>query len=247
DAVWGVTYSPDGITIATASIDSTVKLWDFNFENLMMEGCDWLENYFLNQSPELLIELEICQNTSLTKKIAPRLVARGKERAREGHSREAIDLLKQALEWDSSLDFSPHQTAQASALVAEGVMLAQAGDISPAVEKFTKANQLDKGSISATDWDHLCWNGGIHNQASEVLFACEKAVALAPKNVIIIDSRGLAYALTGKTKEAIADFKIFVNSTIPSEEGRAQRQRWITALEKGENPMTPRELESLRE
>ncbi|MCG8368194.1 MAG: hypothetical protein MJA27_33290, partial [Pseudanabaenales cyanobacterium] len=83
-----------------------------------------------------------------------------------------------------------------------------------------------------------------YNQAEKVIFACEKAIALNPQNGDIIDSRGLARALTGDTQGAIADFKVFVAWT-SEEDSKAQRQAWIEALEQGENPFTPEVLESL--
>lgn len=66
-----------------------------------------------------------------------------------------------------------------------------------------------------------------------MLNACEKAVALAPKDGSIQDSRGLAKALTGEAQAAIEDFRVFIewadkngySDRIP------QRQRWIAALE----------------
>ena len=53
----------------------------------------------------------------------------------------------------------------------------------------------------------------------------------------IIDSRGLARALTGDIEGAIADFQVYVNWT-SNEERKAQRQEWIKAFQAGENPFT---------
>ena len=75
--------------------------------------------------------------------------------------------------------------------------------------------------------------------------ACEQAVALAPDNGDIRDSRGLARALTGDVAGAIADFQTYVAWT-SDEQLRAQRQGWIEALRRGENPFTPEVLEALR-
>ena len=78
------------------------------------------------------------------------------------------------------------------------------------------------------------------------MFACEKAVALAPKHGEIRDSRGLARALTGNTQGAIEDFQAFVDWT-NNDEQRLQRQGWIDALRAGENPFTEVEIKSLLE
>ena len=77
------------------------------------------------------------------------------------------------------------------------------------------------------------------------MFACEKAVALSPDEDYIIDSRGLARALTGDIEGAIADFQVFVEWT-SNEERKAQRQEWIKALQAGENPFTDELLKELR-
>jgi hypothetical protein len=52
-------------------------------------------------------------------------------------------------------------------------------------------------------------------------------------------------SLTGYTQGAITDFKAFIAST-SDEDAKAQRQGWVDALQKGENPFTPEVLEELR-
>lgn len=46
-----------------------------------------------------------------------------------------------------------------------------------------------------------------------VMFACEKAVKLAPDNGIFRESRGLARALTGDYKGATPDFEAYITQT----------------------------------
>ena len=77
------------------------------------------------------------------------------------------------------------------------------------------------------------------------MFACENAVKLAPKDEDIINSRGLARALTGDFEGAIKDFEKFVEWT-NNEKDKAQRKGWIESLKKGENPFTDEVLEGLR-
>jgi tetratricopeptide (TPR) repeat protein len=136
----------------------------------------------------------------------------------------------------------------AHAYIAEGGRLARAGNISEALQAYQKAQERDdRVTITASDWNQLCWNGSLLGHAAEVMAACEQAVALAPDNGGIRDSRGLARALTGDVAGAIDDFEAFVTVTwIGNERSRAQRQNWIDALRAGRNPFTKELLERLR-
>ncbi|WP_306558131.1 tetratricopeptide repeat protein [Nostoc sp. 'Peltigera malacea cyanobiont' DB3992] len=64
--------------------------------------------------------------------------------------------------------------------------------------------------MPANSWNTLCWGGSLQKQAADVLPACDKAVALAPEDSRIRDSRGLARALTGDTQGAIEDFEAYI-------------------------------------
>ena len=84
--------------------------------------------------------------------------------------------------------------------------------------------------------------------AAESIEFCEVAVSLTGQNPEVLDSRGLARALTGDIQGAIADFADFVAYTETTGEYETvgqQRVAWITALEKEENPFTPELLTEL--
>ncbi|OUL24704.1 hypothetical protein BV378_17650, partial [Nostoc sp. RF31YmG] len=49
DSVLSVSFSPDGKTIATASLDKTARLWPVeNLDKLLGRGCKWLHDYLQN-------------------------------------------------------------------------------------------------------------------------------------------------------------------------------------------------------
>jgi tetratricopeptide (TPR) repeat protein len=119
------------------------------------------------------------------------------------------------------------------------------GKVKEAITAYKKAQELDpKVEIDAYFWDSLCWYGSLHRHAADVMFACEKAVQLAPDNGGIRDSRGLARAMTGKTQGAIEDFEAFIAQT-DDKERKFQRQRWVKDLRAGKNPFTDAELKKL--
>ncbi|NEQ73194.1 MAG: hypothetical protein F6K23_08965 [Okeania sp. SIO2C9] len=127
----------------------------------------------------------------------------------------------------------------------KGKELVKEGKVKEAINSYKQAEKIYSTQIPANNWGTLCWYGSLYNKAADVMFACEKAVTLDPENGSIVDSRGLARALTGDLKGAIADFQVYVEWT-DGEKKKAQRQKWIEALQAGENPLTDEVLESLR-
>jgi len=90
----------------------------------------------------------------------------------------------------------------------------------------------------------LCWYGSLQGYATQVLRYCEQAVDLAPSDHHIIDSRGLARALTGNYSGAIEDFQFFVDNGDRADLIQ-KRQQWIMDLKAGRDPFTPEVLEEL--
>jgi Tol biopolymer transport system component/tetratricopeptide (TPR) repeat protein len=177
---------------------------------------------------------------------ASALVAKGEKLAQAGKLEGAVATFQQALQLDSSLDFKP-KTKAAALLVEEGASLVREDKFKEALAAYTNAQKLDpKVEISADDWNTLCRKGSLQKQVADVMFACNQAVKLAPKDGNIRDSRGLARALTGDYQGAIADFEAYIAQT-EDKDNKAQRQSWVEDLKAGKNPITDDVLKRLRD
>ncbi len=175
---------------------------------------------------------------------------------RQGEAWAATDMdsalvkFRRAAALDSSLEGRAHLAERA---IEGGTRAAARGKVDQALAAFKAAQEFDPElKVSPTDLNSLCWWGSLYGHAADVLDACEKAVALYPENWQILDSRGLARALTGHTAEAIEDFQSFLDKSLNERQNdertqgqRARRQRWVDALRAGKNPFTPEELRSL--
>ena len=115
-----------------------------------------------------------------------------------------------------------------------------------AIAAYAQAEKLTSRRIPANYWNILCRFGSLHGYAADVMRFCEKALALAPNDGAIIDSRGIARALTGNTKGAIEDFQLFIPWTNRrSQNKKLRRQHWIKTLEAGKNPFTTEEIKNV--
>ena len=149
---------------------------------------------------------------------APAKLTEAQNLAAQGNIEAAITTLKTAQNLDPAIDLNPNTaylekdpetTAKqiaAPTRLEEGQNLAKQGEVEAAISAYQLAQELDPGlAISAHAWDSLCRNGSLHGHATNVMFACEKAVTLFPLHDHILDSRGLARALNGDFEEAITD------------------------------------------
>jgi tetratricopeptide (TPR) repeat protein len=90
--------------------------------------------------------LKLDPQTEAKKSAAQGLVARGRNRAREGNVEAAVASFQKARNLDPSLKLDPQTEARkgaAEALVAQGRSQARAGDVEAAVASFQKATDLD--------------------------------------------------------------------------------------------------------
>jgi hypothetical protein len=149
-----------------------------------------------------------------------------------------------------SLDLAQYAGFAAAVSWNQGIDWVKEGKIKEAQNAFRQALSYDPSlNDSAEYWNSICWVGSLHGHAKGVLRYCEKAVTLDPDNKGYQDSRGLARGLTDDLEGALEDFRAAVDSdALDYSEGVKQRRlRWIEALELGNNPLTPEELEVLRQ
>ena len=143
-------------------------------------------------------------------------------------------------------------------MLSKGISFAEQAEIRDAIDAYNEAQAIDPTiEISANAWNNLCWSGSLNGYAADVLFAGEKAVALSfagekavdlsPEAKVCQDSRGLARALTGDLDGALTDFQAVLDWHGFSALEKARRERWVAALQAGENPFTSEELDALRE
>lgn len=125
------------------------------------------------------------------------------------------------------------------------------GDWQAAIDDYRQALALGlEAADAAGARNNICWFYALDGQAEIALPFCEQAVAASPA-ASYLDSRGLAYALLGRSDDAIADFEAALVEWTASESPQlqviaAQRQEWVDALRAGEDPITPQVLADLR-
>lgn len=138
---------------ATSQEPKVDASWNEYLEDLIVRGCNWLRTYFVTQSPELLIDLDVCHeiDPSLKREVAPLLVEQRDILARGGEISRAQELFQQAVDWHPSLAIDPQtrvdDLAKAQALVIEAEDLARIGNLSTAGAKLAAAKALD-GSLN---------------------------------------------------------------------------------------------------
>jgi hypothetical protein len=209
------------------------------------------------QAKQYAPDLEFEPETEAKRLAAPFLVEQGKELAKLGKVQEAIAKFTQAKQYAPDLEFEPETEAKRLAapfLVEQGKELAKLGKVQEAIDAYQTAQTYDPDlEISVQDWNNLCWYGVLHGATQKNTKLVKDVLAFSQKalenseDFNYRDTLGVAKVLTGGKrlwKSAIKDFEYYVQLT-RSLEKKEQRQRWINALKKGENPFTEAEIQTL--
>lgn len=139
---------------------------------------------------------------------------------------------------------------EALRMLEYGGLFSQHGFLEEAIAAYGETQKIEPElELSTGDWNKLCWYGSLWEYTQEVMDGCERAVALAPKNAGIRDSRGLAGALSGDHPGAIDDFVTYVDWLVKNggnEYEKSQRKLWISELVSDRNPFNEETLKTLR-
>jgi len=266
--VFAVAFSPDGTTLAAASVNHTVRLWMARTADLATLVCATVwRNLMLPEWRQFVGRGIPYERTCPQLPLHPSVLQEAQELARTGDWEPAVSLFRHALTLDPHLAFQPEVEANkwaAQGLLARGEALVRQGHVPEALAAYADAQQRDPTlNISAEQWDRLCWFGSVWDRAATVLHACEQAVTLTPNDGEVHYSRGVARALTGDDNGAIADLEFSITRYIADEQLflafgleqiktslmalLAKRQGWIEAIQAGRNPFEAATLEELRQ
>ena len=103
----------------------------------------------------------------------------------------------------------------------------------------------------AGGYSALCWGYVLDEEAQMALPVCDQAVALGAPEAL--HSRGIAYIQAGAFAQAEEDLRAFVGwletqpPTSPYQRYGEEVAAWLTALAKGDNPLTAERIRSLRQ
>ena len=160
------------------------------------------------------------------------------------------DLERAADEYSQAIELAPDA---ASAYYNRGLvfsaLLDSSEDWTRSTNDLVRAQELEPRNFAFNNT--LCWQLGVQRKPQEALPFCNLALAERPKG-LALDSRGLVYAVMGKTEKAVADFQSFLAWVKASQKDTCHshyqptRAAWVRELKADGNPFYNETLRDLR-
>ena len=175
--------------------------------------------------------------------LAPAHIARGNAhlaRRGEGDLASALEDYSRAIELDSN---------SATAHFNRGLVYSELENWYASLSDLRWAQALSPNNVAFNRV--LCWQLAVSGSPGDALPVCERAVAHDHTSQSR-EARGVAYALTGRTGEAVEDLVAFLEwiGASPNDSCRdlywQSREGWIDELRSGNDPFDPATLRELR-
>ena len=252
--VLAIAFSPDNKTVMSGSDDHTMIVRDWDSFSWIQKTCqqvgrnftdDEWKRYFSGQEYRKSCE-QFPRHSSYYEALAKKLLMDVNE---PEQLQNALDSLRHEMASDPAVhDPSIASKNLVEALVANRIKALPTSEPKEILDLLRQAENnrmiVDRYLSDPHFLNGLCWYGSLQGYVTQVLRYCEQAVELAPSDHHIIDSRGLARALTGNYSGAIEDFQFYVDHG-QEERYIVKRQQWIVELKAGRDPFTPELLEEL--
>lgn len=243
--VWSLSFDPTSRILASGNYRDGLRLWDVASGDSLGDPLQSGTIAGITFSPVLV------QNGPLLASVGergPRLWYLNVEAWRTlACSRSK--LVMNGAEWQTYLGAAPYRVTCPEVALSEADYLSLQGEQQAAadlmIQAVASAVQYENAALN----DALCRYGALDLLHEIVLSACNQAIVLEPENGYFYDSRGLAHALQGETQEAIEDFTAFVTWSHENDlydTAGTQREVWIEALRRGEQPFDPETRSTLR-
>ena len=145
------------------------------------------------------------------------------------------------------LSYSLDNEQRKSVYILRAYAYDDVGDRKAALDDYLKAYEFGDSDVSLLN--NICWDYALVGQPEKGLPYCEDVVEKEP-SAYVIDSRGLTYALMGDYESAAKDFQEVVDfleneTDVILMSMYHSRMEWLEALQDGENPFTPEEIDEL--